>query len=172
MEQLNRGLSAVNTVLQKLEILLGSVALGVLFLVMTVNAGMRYLFDSGLNWSDEFNGFLFVWFGFLAAAYAMSTDSHLRITAIMDMLPKTVQYAVNMVMDVIMIVMFALYMQPLFSLMDTLPISNVMRWPMGYVYIILPLSFGLMCVHIVINMVRSTVTLLQDRKAGKGGAEG
>lgn len=170
MEQLNRGLNTVNTVLQRLEILLGSVSLGVLFLVMTVNAGMRYLFDSGLNWSDEFNGFLFVWFGFLAAAYAMSTDSHLHITAIMDILPKTVQYVINMIMDVIMLVMFVIYMQPLFSLMNTLPISNVMRWPMGYVYIILPLSFGLMCVHILINMVRSTTNLLKDRKARKGGA--
>ena len=162
MEQIYRGFSVVNAALQKVEKVLGCIALAVLFVVMVVNAALRYLFQSGLNWSDELNGFLFVWFGFLAAVYAMSTDSHLRITALTNLFPKVVQYL--LVMNVIMIVMFLLYMKPLQNLMRTLPISNVMRWPMKNVYLILPIAFGVMCVHILFNMLQDTVTFLRQRR--------
>ena len=171
MEQLYRGFSVVNTALQKVEKFLGCVSLAVLFVVMVVNAALRYLFQSGLNWSDELNGFLFVWFGFLAASYAMSTDSHLRITAFTNLFPQVVQYGLRMVMNVIMITMFLLYMKPLQSLMRTLPISNVMRLPMKHVYLILPVAFGVMCVHILFNMVRDTVTLLEERGKREEGSK-
>ena len=164
MERLYHGFSLVNAALQKVEKFLGSISLAVLFVVMVVNASLRYLFQSGLDWSDELNGFLFVWFGFLAAAYAMSTDSHLRITAFINLFPKVVQYALRMVMNFIMIVMFLLYMKPLQSLMRTLPISNVMRWPMKYVYLILPVAFGVMCFHILFNMLEDTLVLLRGSR--------
>ena len=168
MEQLYRGFSLVNSALQKVEKILGCITLAVLFVVMVINAALRYLFQSGLNWSDELNGFLFVWFGFLAAAYAMSTDSHLRITAFTNLFPKVLQYVLRMVMNAIMIVMFLLYMKPLQSLMRTLPISNVLRWPMKNIYMILPIVFGVMCVHILFNMLQDTVMLLKERKEKRG----
>lgn len=167
MERIYQGFSLVNTGLQKVEKFLGCVSLAVLFVVMIVNAVLRYLLQSGLNWSDELNGFLFVWFGFLAAAYAMSTDSHLRITAFVELFPKIIQYLLRVVMNVFMIVMFVMYLKPLKSLMRTLPISNVLRWPMKYVYAILPICFGVMCFHILFNILRDTMTMLQNGKEEK-----
>ncbi len=49
MKKLYRALSAVNSVLEKAETALGVICLGVLFVVMIVNAALRYLFRSGLN---------------------------------------------------------------------------------------------------------------------------
>lgn len=159
MKTVCHGLAAVNKALQKIEIFLGCVSLGLLFTVMIVNAALRYLFHSGLNWSDELNGFLFVWFGFLAAAYAMSTSSHLNITAIIHYLPRAVQFIIRSIMDLIMIAMFLCYVPPLLDLMKTLPISNVMRIPLEYVYVILPVSFVLMCFHILCNLVQDLVEI-------------
>ena len=167
MRKIYRLLSAVNGVLEKAEILLGSASLGVLFVVMIVNAALRYLFRSGLNWSDELNGFLFVWFGFLASAYAMSQKKHLNITAIINCFPAWLRYGLSVVMNVIMIVMFALYMPALSKLLNTLPKSNVMRVPLKYVYYILPASFWLMIYHCGYNIIRDSVEFF----TGKTGEE-
>lgn len=168
MERFYHGFSAVNAALQKVEKLLGCISLAALFLIMILNAGLRYLMGSGLNWSDELNGFLFVWFGFLAATYAMSTDSHLRITALVALLPQVARYVLRQIMNVLMIVMFLIYMEPLGNLLATLPISNVMRVPMKLVYLVLPICFGVMCIHILFNMVQDTVMWLRARKKERG----
>lgn len=168
MERFYHGFSTVNAALQKVEKLLGCISLAALFLIMILNAGLRYLMGSGLNWSDELNGFLFVWFGFLAATYAMSTDSHLRITALVAFLPQVARYVLRQIMNALMIVMFLIYMEPLGNLLATLPISNVMRVPMKLVYLVLPICFGVMCIHILFNMVQDTVMLLRARKKERG----
>ncbi|XOQ45163.1 MAG: TRAP transporter small permease subunit [Clostridium sp.] len=164
MKRIYNVLFAFNSILQKAEKFLGCIALAFLFLVMVVNAALRYFFNNGLDWSDELNGFLFVWFGFLAAAYAMSNQSHLKITALTDLFPKVVQFGMRVVMNIIMIFIFIIYMPALDSLLRTLPISNVMRFPLKYVYIILPISFILMCYHIAFNMIQDTRQFLSERK--------
>ena len=75
-----------------------------------------------------------------------------------------VRYALKQIMNILMIAMFLLYMGPLANLMATLPISNVLRFPMKWVYLILPVGFGLMCVHILFNMLQDTMELIRGKK--------
>ena len=166
MKQVYKCMSGINRALQKAEKALGCVSLAVLFFTMITNAILRYVFSSGLNWSDELNGFLFVWFGFLAAAYATSTRAHLNVTALVNAMPKVVQYILKMLMNLIVIVMYLLYMTPLSNLMKTLPISNVMRLPLKYIYVILPVCFGLMVYHLLFNMVEDTVEFVEGNRKG------
>ena len=170
MKKIYRMLSAVNTALEKVETALGVICLGVLFVVMIVNAALRYLFRSGLNWSDELNGFLFVWFGLLASAYAMSRKKHLNITAIVNCFPKWLRFSLSTVMNIIMIVMFLLYMPALGKLLNTLPKSNVMRVPLRYVYYILPVSFWLMIYHMIYNIIRDAVEFFGSKGEKEAGA--
>lgn len=168
MKQIYKGFSAVNIALQKSEKFLGCLALAALFFIMIANATLRYLFSSGLNWSDELNGFLFVWFGFLAAAYAMSNQVHLNITALTNLFPTVVQLGLRVIMNAVMIVMFIIYLPPLGRLIKTLPIANVMRFPLKYVYIILPISFILMCYHIMFNTIWDLRQVWIERREPEG----
>lgn len=164
MEQAWRGMVWVNTWLKRAEKALGCVCLGVLFVVMISNAALRYCLQSGLNWSDELNQFLFVWMGFLAAAYTAGEDKHLSVTALVGLFPGTVQFFVRQVMNVIMVVFFVMYLPELMTLLGQLAISNVMRIPLKYVYAILPVSFGLMSFHIAYNMISDTREFVKSRK--------
>lgn len=164
MRQIYFYMEKINIKLQKIEKCFGALALAVLFFVMIINAILRYLFQSGIAWSDELNGFLLVWFGFLAAAYTMSTDSHLNITAVISFLPLKIQYLLKLAMGGIQIIMFVLYLEPLIKLLQRLPISNVMRVPLEYVYVILPISFILMTYHIIFNMLRDTVNFKNNMR--------
>ena len=59
-----------------------------------------------------------------------------------------------------------LYMTPLSNLMKTLPISNVMRLPLKYIYVILPVCFGLMIYHLLFNMIEDTVEFVEGNRKG------
>ncbi|MCI6673024.1 MAG: TRAP transporter small permease [Spirochaetaceae bacterium] len=154
MKRVFDAFTAVNNFLKKIEMFLGSICLAVLFVVMILNAALRYLFNSGLNYSDELNGFLFVWFGFLAAAYIMAEQGHLNVTAFVGLFSRKIQFVIRIILNVIMVAMIIVYFGPLQRLLKTLPISNVLRWPLRYVYLILPISFTLMGIHIFYNIFR------------------
>ncbi len=143
----------------EIEKSIGSLLLAILFATMITNALLRYVFDSGLNWSDELNGFLFVWFSFLSASYVMGKNGHISITAFVDLLPKVGKYIVRQIMNVIMIYFSALYAFSLERVISRLHVSNVMRLPLNIVYFILPVSFILFVIHIAFNMLSETLEL-------------
>ena len=156
MEKAVKGIFWINTKLKQLEKACGCICLGVLFAVMISNAMLRYCLRSGFNWSDELNQFLFVWMGFLAAAHAMGDDRHLNVSAFISLFPKSFQFIVRQIMNMIMLVFFVMNIPALMDLLGQLAISSVMRIPLKYVYAILPVSFGLMSFHIVCNIISDT----------------
>lgn len=166
MEKLYQKFTKINNTLMKVECFFGCVFLGALFFIMITNAAMRYLFQSGLNWSDELNGFLFVWFSFLSASYVMGKDSHLSITALVGVLPKVVRYVLKQCMNIIMIAFSGFYIIALEQMLSKLSMSNVMRIPLQYIYIILPISFSLMIIHVLYNVVKDTYNFRKERMEG------
>lgn len=167
MEKTIKAVFWLNSKLKQIEKLCGCICLGVLFIVMISNAALRYCLKSGINWSDELNQFLFVWMGFLAAAYTMGDDKHLNVTAFIEFLPRTLQFFIKQLMSLVMLVFFVMYVPALFQLLGQLAIANVLRVPLKYVYAVLPISFILMSYHILCNMIQDTCRYreyLRERK--------
>jgi TRAP-type C4-dicarboxylate transport system permease small subunit len=110
---------------------------------------------------------------FLSAAYVMGNDGHVRVTAIVSLLPKKGQLWVKLVMDLIMIVVFFQYISPSMRMLSRLKLSNMMRIPLKYVYVIMPIVFLLMCIHILVNIIEEFVRLAklkEDAAKPNGGA--
>ncbi len=164
MDKAYRFATAANRALQRFELVLGGLFLTLLLGLMLFNAIARYLFDYPVIWSDEMNNFLFVWMAYLSCAYIMGNDGHIRVTALTNFLPDRVKFYVKTVMNAIMLVTFAVILPPLFQLLGKVTFSGLLRIPLKYVYFILPLSFGLMCLHIMINTLCETHDYIQQRK--------
>jgi TRAP-type C4-dicarboxylate transport system permease small subunit len=143
-------------ILQFIEMCIGSACLFVLFLLMISNTFMRYVLESPILWSDELNNYLFVWMGFLGAAYIMGNDGHIRVTAILNILPPLGKYVVNTISNIIFIGACIVFMEPLHRLLEAVSFSGIMRIPLKYVYFILPLSFFFMAIHVVNNMIQDS----------------
>jgi TRAP-type C4-dicarboxylate transport system permease small subunit len=143
-------------ILQFVEMCIGSACLFVLFLLMISNTFMRYVIASPILWSDELNNYLFVWMGFLGAAFIMGNDGHIRVTAILNILPPLGKYIVNIISNVIFIGACAIFMAPLFRLLDAVSFSGIMRIPLKFVYFVLPLSFFFMAIHVINNMIQDS----------------
>lgn len=51
------------------------------------NVVLRYFFNSGITWAEEFSRFLFVWLVFLGAIGALKDNNHLGFTSVVQKLP-------------------------------------------------------------------------------------
>ena len=168
MESVRRITNAISKTLQKIEMFVGCTCLALLLGLMLFNAAGRYLFDFPVVWSDEMNGFFFVWMGFLSTAYVMGEDNHMRVTGLVDMMPRRVQYILRTVMNVIMIAVFAYYIPGFIKLMGRVTFSGLLRLPLKYVYSILPICFVLMIIHIINIIVNDTCNEIAASRGGKG----
>ena len=167
MESIRRVTNAVSKLLQRIEMFVGCTCLALLLGLMLFNAAGRYLFDFPVVWSDEMNGFFFVWMGFLSTAYVMGEDNHMRVTGLVDMMPRRVKYVLRTIMNVIMIAVFAYYIPGFIKLMGRVTFSGLLRLPLKYVYSILPICFVLMIIHIINNIVNDTCNEIAASRGGK-----
>jgi len=58
---------------------------------MLIGIFSRYVLDSSVAWAEEIALLAFAWMTFLTAAAAIEDDSHVKINALTDLFPKTVQ---------------------------------------------------------------------------------
>jgi TRAP-type transport system small permease protein len=153
----------VNKFIQKCEISIGVLSLIVMLSVMVLNIFFRYILNKPIAWSDELSNYLFIWMSFLSSAYVMGNDAHVRVVAIESRLPSKVRYIIHFFMNCIMMMVFCCYIGPTFRMLNKLKDSNMMRIPLKFVYIIMPVAFLLICIHIVNNIIQDIYHIKNER---------
>ena len=63
--------------------------LGLMGIFIFMNVFLRYCFNSGIPWAEEFSRFLFVWLTFLGAIGALKDNAHLGFTSLVQKFPPT-----------------------------------------------------------------------------------
>jgi TRAP-type C4-dicarboxylate transport system permease small subunit len=163
--------ATVRGTLQKGETFLGSLCLGTMLAMMLLNIFFRYILSKPIFFSDELSNYLFIWMSFLSAAFVMGNDGHVRVTTVVSHFPEKVQIVIKMVMDMVMVIVFAMYVGPSIRMLGRLKLSNMMRIPLKFVYVIMPIAFLLMCIHIVVNCI-DEFARLQELKGSAEKANG
>ncbi|KAA9023656.1 TRAP transporter small permease [Niallia endozanthoxylica] len=110
----------------------------------------RYVFQSGVVWTDELSRFLMIALIFLGAAIATRDRSHITVSIFEDLWPAAAKW-LRPIQD---IVMFAYSVIVLIYGLDALEvvqaqISPNLRISMGIIYSVFPITAILMMVHIV-----------------------
>jgi len=80
-----------------------AVALFVLIICTFVQVVGRYIFNSSPAWTEEFARYAFIWFGSLGAAVALDKNLHASISVFTDMLPKSVQKYLAILMKLMIV---------------------------------------------------------------------
>ncbi len=140
-------------VLKKLEAAVGIVCLGVMFLIICLNVFMRYVLTAPIFWAEEVSNFLFVWAGFLSCAYVLAKDEHIRVTLFVGLLKPAARLWVSLAMTVLLAVVFASFVGPSLTAMQSLNVTAALQIPEAYPYAILPLTMTLCFTHCVIRIV-------------------
>ncbi len=131
----------LNRILELTLILLMSVlVLDVLWQVFS-----RYLLSSPSSFTDELAGFLLIWVGVLGAAYVAGRKEHLAIDILVQKSPparkRLLQYIIHSLIFLfalsVMVTGGVILMYTRFVLQVK---SAALQLPLGYVYIVLPIS--------------------------------
>lgn len=157
----------INAFLMKIERLIGVILLFSLFVLIVVNMCSRYLLNAPIFWADEMAAFLYVWVTFLSCSYIMGQDGHIRIKVLEDHLSRKVVLILHAVFNLMAAGMFLYLLEPTLSTFPTLGKAMALRFPLRYVYTILPIAFSLMAFHCVNNLIEDIRLYKNNGNAGE-----
>ena len=131
------------------------IACMVLFVTVGMQIFFRYALQSSIIWADELPRFLFVWIVWFGGSCALKRNDLARLTSIED----RVSPAAKKYMEILSIVLSGLFFV-VFLLLSVRHISTlsqqfspVMRIPMRFVYLAIPLGLSLMLIHLVAKII-------------------
>ena len=143
------------------------VLLSLMVIIVFANVVSRYYLHFSLAWSEEVARFMLVWLVFLGSFLAYVNDEHLGLDILVKKFPPLLRKSVAI--GVNLLVIFALYavMEGGYLMMianfDWL--SSAAEIPQGYVYLIIPVSCGLM----ILQTILKSYYILTDRSSSTGG---
>lgn len=113
----------------------------------------RYVFNSPSTISEELLRYCLIWLAMLGSAYSFGLRDHMSMSFFVEKFDENVQRILSMVSEMIIILFSAsvlLYGGVNITLLTMGQVSAALGIPMGYVYLILPLS-GLLIIFYSVN---------------------
>jgi TRAP-type C4-dicarboxylate transport system permease small subunit len=134
-----------------------AVILAVLTLTMFVQVLLRYVFGGALDWSVELSRYLFLWFCFLGFSITLRRGGHVSVRFIVDLFPLWVQRMLLIISDIFIFIFLGFITVEGGFLTHAIRnnISPVMQVPMGYVYIVIPVSGILLIIYLLRTIKKS-----------------
>jgi len=142
----------------------------VLMLVMTVTVSMqilfRYVFNIPLGWSEEMARFSFVWVSFFGASALMRVREHINVTVFVDRFPPRLRAGAVLVANLcgLICVYFFLIGGIALTTNEWSQLAPATQVPMGWIYLVIPVSAGLMAIWMAIHTIEAAMKLRGERQ--------
>lgn len=121
--------------------------------VIFIQVIMRYVFQNSLSWSEELVRFLYIWEIWLGVSYATKRCSQLRISIIVDHLPKKIHWFIEAIVMVLWFAFGVFLIVVGFDMCARVAElgqhSTALRVPMQYVYLGIPVGALLMNIRLL-----------------------
>ena len=133
----------------------------------------RWVLNRPIVWSEELIQLVYVWICYLGWAIAQRNDSHIRITTVMNILPKTAQKWLQLFCHILCIVFSVLMVYYGIKLVGVGAKRTAVSFPLNFavVYAIGPLcNFSIVCYEIA-NLIECITKGPKDYKDVGGGEE-
>ena len=138
-----------------------AVMLAVMSVVVFLQVIFRFVIKASLPWSEELSRYL-TYFG---CAYGIKTGAHLGVEAFVLILPKTVQKAINVLVQIGGLVVCVLILKfgadIVFSQMQSGQLSPAMRLPMWTIYSAIPIGMAFCVIRYAIEIVKAVQALIR-----------
>ena len=153
MEGLKKFGKAYNKFEEVVMVIFLAVMTGIVF-VATV---MRYVFNTGLTWSEESARFMFMWIIWISMSMGFRDKSHIRMTILPDRLPPKGKVILNIFIN-ILILAFSIwmaylgwkYVETVFGRNQTAPATHI---PFGFVYACMPFALTVCCIRVILELI-------------------
>lgn len=126
------------------------ITLSAMIVLITAQIIFRVFFTA-LSWSEELSRYLLVWSSFIGTTVAFKKGAHIAVTFLVDLLPFRIRQAVQTFSCILMAIFFGVtiwYSIHLFNV-QAFQVSPAIGLKMRYIYIIIPISFTVLFVHLL-----------------------
>lgn len=141
-----------------LEELFLSLSLISMVVIMGLQVFMRYVMNNSLAWPEELSRYIFIWFAFIGVSYAVRKNAHLRIDILLNYVSEKLKKLIETISDVIFIGFAVIVLiggiNVFNSLLSTMQTSPGLGLPMAFVYLSLPIGFGLTIIRLIQSIVK------------------
>ena len=146
---MNKKFNFLNRIEEWLTVALLVVAL----IVLSYQVFLRFVMNSGNSWSEELARYLFIWSVYTSASFAIISNAHIRIDAVVKLYPKAIRRFIPILADVIFLA-YALAVtyfstDYVMDLLSSGQVSMGLHVTMGYMYASIPVGHLLMSIRLV-----------------------
>ncbi len=131
----------------------------------------RFVLNQPSTLTDELARFLMIWVGLLGAAYTLGAQRHLSIDLLSLTLPPRKQAVLSIVTNLLIFIFSATVIltggiKLISKTLQTSQVSAAMQIPMGYIYLILPLT-GIIMMFYALYFINNGLNKLKKRTEGE-----
>ena len=147
----------LNALWNNFEDYVSAVALLMMVTILFAQVCTRFIFHGALTWAEETSRFGFIWMMFLASSLAAKHRSHIRVTAVLLLIPKKWRIRVIFCVDILWtgfnIIMVFLGMQMFMNALKFKYLSPALKIDMAWMFLVIPVAFLLMSIRIVVGYI-------------------
>lgn len=139
----------------KVQIFIVSIFLSLLVICVIIQVVARFLFNTGLAWTDEISIFSFLWASLIGAAIAVETSNAHLIDFFINLLPKDIKKIVSIFVVFLLVICLLILIKYGIDLCLLVHFqrSAVLNMPMSYMYACLPISALFMLVSSIFEQI-------------------
>ena len=147
--------ASVDATLGRLVEIAAALLVVVEVVVLLAGVTARYAFRAPLVWSDELASILFLWLAMLGAVVAFRRNEHMRMTAVIGMVPPPVRAFLDVVAIVAALAFLLVVVEPAFELAgeETLITTPALGITNAWRAAALPVGMGLMILVAVLRLM-------------------
>ena len=135
---------------------LTSFMLAVMVCLMLWQVFTRYVLQTPALFTEEMLRFTMIWMALLGSAYCFGRRKHLSLVFVLEVLSPSKRRVVTIINDIIVLcfAFFILFLGGIRAVESTMQqFSPILRVPIGYVYLILPITAVLIFILQSLNMI-------------------
>lgn len=125
----------------------------VALIVLSYQVFLRFVMNSGNSWSEELARYLFIWSVYTSASFAIISNAHIRIDAVLKLYPKAIRRFIPILADTIFLIysLVITYYSADYcmDLVASGQVSMGLHVTMGYMYAAIPVGHLMMSVRLV-----------------------
>lgn len=119
-----------------------------------------------LDWTEELSRYAFIALVYISASLGIAHKRHVRVEIIENIIPAHIFRYMSIFVDAVWCIfnLVIAYEAYIFAVDSFGTVSPVLEWDMGYVYMIIPVTFFLMAVRVAVNLIEETFGISFTKK--------
>jgi TRAP-type C4-dicarboxylate transport system permease small subunit len=155
-------MGGVRFVLKYFEEIVAGVFMVLMSLSTFANVVARYVFNSPIQWAEEFSRYAFIWVVFMGAAVCTKRNRHIAIDSLLQILPAPMQRVFRLLVDVCILglMVVIVYYGGILTSAAT-QTTATLKIPQYVVYLVVPASAALIFLHTLGDFQRHLRSVLK-----------